>query len=202
MFFDAALKKEWKEGQEKAIELYDIDINAFRVWVKWLYTGQFSTQEKADIVKSASSADNSAWDLLRSVYALGDYLQDTNFKDAMIDDMASRCVLSQRHPDLAASYIYPFSSPESPHRQLAIDICVFAWSVEEYRSLRTKKSEEFPPEFLTDVVVYMGEMLAGNMQTKFLLTMLASRNVWKYHKHGGKDKKCYKQKRMSLFGES
>jgi hypothetical protein len=172
------------------------------VWVKWLYTGQFSTQEKADVVKSASSADNSAWDFWRSVYALCDYPQDTDFKDAIIYDMASRCVLSQRHPDLAASYIYPLSSRESPHCQLAIDICVFAWSVEEYRSLRTKRSEEFPPECLIDVVVYMGEILAGKMQTESPITMLASRDVCKYHEHSRKDGKCYKQKRMSLFGES
>jgi hypothetical protein len=48
-FFDMALKKEWKEGQEAAVDSSDAKPEYFRVWVKFLYIGRvYMREEKAD----------------------------------------------------------------------------------------------------------------------------------------------------------
>jgi hypothetical protein len=45
-FFDMALKKEWKEGQEAAVDSSDAKPEYFRVWVKCLYIGRVYMREE------------------------------------------------------------------------------------------------------------------------------------------------------------
>ena len=77
-FFDNALKKEWKERLDRVIDLVETHELPFSIWVKWLYTGRvFLTNYGGKI-----SHELPRW---ASCYALGDFLQDHDFKDAIID---------------------------------------------------------------------------------------------------------------------
>ena len=37
--FKNALRKEWKKGHEAAVDVFDVEPDWFRAWVKYLYTG-------------------------------------------------------------------------------------------------------------------------------------------------------------------
>jgi hypothetical protein len=38
VFFDLALKKNWREGQERIVTIEETDTDALKVWSKWPYT--------------------------------------------------------------------------------------------------------------------------------------------------------------------
>jgi hypothetical protein len=56
-FFENALKKEWKEGQERVIDLHEVQDRIFEIWVRWLYTGRFSLLE---VLKKTGKINDSA----------------------------------------------------------------------------------------------------------------------------------------------
>jgi hypothetical protein len=138
-------------------------------------------------MEKSKSDDHFVW---LPIYALGDYLQDPGFKDAIIDRLADICVeLSGAMPVLFTNDIYPYTTPNSPHRQLAIDMCVLGWDEDTFlnlRNLTTKPGCSLLPEFLLDVVSQMGPFIRGSKSPKALVSMLTSRNPYKYHDHGGK----------------
>jgi hypothetical protein len=62
--------------------------------------------------------------VLLATYALGDYLQGPGFKGSISNRLADICVeLSGTMPIVLANNIYPYTTPNSPHQQLAIDMC-------------------------------------------------------------------------------
>jgi hypothetical protein len=102
-----------------------------------------------------------------------------------------------------ANYIYPFTIRDSPHRQLAIDICIHGWGVNAFPNLRDYTigiDYPLPQELLLDVVSQMGMIVLRKKETKALVDILPNRDPCKYHEHGGNDGVCYKEQRRDLFG--
>ncbi|GIZ43512.1 hypothetical protein CKM354_000673600 [Cercospora kikuchii] len=47
-FFDAALKKEWKEGQQRTVDLPECDPEGFKVYINWLHSGKIYAKLECD----------------------------------------------------------------------------------------------------------------------------------------------------------
>ncbi|KAH8728199.1 hypothetical protein GQ44DRAFT_769717 [Phaeosphaeriaceae sp. PMI808] len=117
-----ALTRKCIEDQDHIIELPETDVGAFGSWVMWLYTGHYS------IMKEDNLADRNEriclWDRWYKFYALGDFLQDCDFKDAAIDNLISLMTKCNKSPDHLPAWIYSHSKEGSAHHMLTVDIFV------------------------------------------------------------------------------
>ncbi|KAI4648979.1 uncharacterized protein J4E78_008496 [Alternaria triticimaculans] len=126
LFFDNALKKEWKEGQERVVDLPDTEPEHMRIWIKFLYTGRIFTGTETPQIRESEAElfckDVSAWNRL---YTLGDFLQDGDFKDALIDAMMEFTAILNAYPIRLPDFIYSHSTKDSAHRRFVVDIRLY-----------------------------------------------------------------------------
>jgi hypothetical protein len=192
-FFDIALKKEWKEGQDRIVEMPETNNEAFTIWAKWLYTGRMFLMQDGDHTEVDCRSMNQEWNRWRSCYALGNFLQDSDFKDVCIDACMEAIIAIAGIPALIGHYIYPYSTESSSHRKFAIDIFVHCWD-------RAAWSEDIkhPAEFLSDVIKAIGPNVSSGIKEQRLKDFFDLDDTCKYHDHGSK-KPCYKTKPAFRF---
>lgn len=85
-FFNSALSKDscWREAQEKTIRLPEHDATTFSIYLNWLYSGFVDLWDGNEIITGAGNQDL-LYDRLISCYALGGYVGDDHFCNALID---------------------------------------------------------------------------------------------------------------------
>jgi hypothetical protein len=109
-FFDTALKEEWKEGEDRVVDMPEADDEAFGICVTWLYTGLvFSRKEGDMIMNDGVRIRNKEWLRCSVCYALGDFLQDPDFKDALVDTIIEAMIDSCLLPKCLFLKIYRYS---------------------------------------------------------------------------------------------
>lgn len=148
-FFEAALCREWLESQEGVVRLPAGDADAFQIYSQWLYTRRLHTHpgsRRHIFVKIKEE-----WARLVRAYLLGEFLQDTVFRDSVIDAMqewAQNCLSMSAYAYQQATEIYDKTSSASPLRHLVADLTAWrqtnAFLVDEQRLL-------LPPEFVWDL---------------------------------------------------
>jgi hypothetical protein len=190
-FFDTALKKEWKEGQEQDVKLPETEVEIFEIYVKWLYTGRVFLAKEGDVISSGKGSNE--WPRWYFCYALGDFLQDCDFKDACIDTCIEAMCDMAKIPTGLSKWIYPYSTPTSAHRRFVVDTFVncrnrATWTDDVYN----------PAEFLTDVVKPIGPKLKLGLECEPVDEYLDPNYTCKYHDHGP-EKPCYKTKPAFSF---
>ena len=79
-FFEAALKKDWKEGMHRTVTLPEEDADTFYIYVQWLYLEKFPRQPAAF----------QGYPILAKLYGLGETIIDTNLQDRVIDTRVQR----------------------------------------------------------------------------------------------------------------
>jgi len=147
-FFNNALKKEWKEGQEAAVDLLDTEPKHFEAWTKFLYTGRvfFQEQEADGMPKDLErvAAEILTW---VDLYSLGDFIRDTDFRDALIDALIDWMCVMDKIPLSLSSFVYSHTTNASTHRRFAVDVHVHVWGRKQ-----NPIKVEHPAEFLQDVL--------------------------------------------------
>jgi hypothetical protein len=193
-FFDTALKKEWTEGQDRKVDLPETAVADFKIWMKWLYTGRVyvAVTDETLLLDNTKAAEDEFYNE-RSLYALGDFLQDPDFKDAIIDAIIDSMVAYMKHPLMLADHIYLHSAVGSSHRLLPQDIFINCWAREDWGhgGANTK-------DFLTDVLKVLAPNVLHGVKATNTATFFANRDTCKYHEHGP-DKPCYKKKPAFRF---
>lgn len=126
-FFQAVVKKEWKEGSERVIELPEDTPEVVSAYVDWLYSDKIfprTGELPADAVMHARESDH-----LAKLYVFGEKNQDDAFCDAVITAWA-------RHLDtkIAGKYyyfasdciasLYAGTSSSSPARKFVVQLFV------------------------------------------------------------------------------
>ncbi|KAI4948197.1 hypothetical protein J4E91_006191 [Alternaria rosae] len=160
-FFNNALKKEWKEGKEKVINLPEVHSDFFRAWVKFLYTGRVFIGDGDDSVHAdESKTQHEELGTWGSLYALGDFLADDDFKDALIDTMIDWMDLIGKYSLALPNFIYPHSTNGSVHRQLAVDLFVKRWDRKHYED-----ELDHSREFMHDALKAIGPNLSAGIKT-------------------------------------
>jgi hypothetical protein len=100
----------------------------FNIWIKWLYTGRiFLTTHRVAMVTNGITTHKRTWTCWGVAYDMGDFLQGSDFKDAVIDGNIEKMVLYNEFPFLLAQWIYDKSPIISAHRKLAVDTFVNCW---------------------------------------------------------------------------
>jgi hypothetical protein len=129
-FFDNAFKGPWKEREERTITLTETDPETFNIYLQWLYTARlFCTKEDDE----RDDADSVAGILYREIerwshcYKLADFLQSSDFKDALIDTAIEKMIKERCHSTSLPNIIYKYSSKDSVHRKMVVDTIVYIW---------------------------------------------------------------------------
>lgn len=154
-FFQAALNKHWKEGQERKINLPEDDPQHFAAYVEWLYRSTIvpkSTASAAEITKEEVAREHP---YLARLYVLGEKLQDDGFCDSVMTAMIK--YFAQRHTKQNVRYyfnisvvriIYDGTMEDSPARKFLVE-AYKARGRKEWLRDRAKCLE--CPEFLLDL---------------------------------------------------
>jgi hypothetical protein len=79
------------------------------------------------MVTNGITTHKRTWTCWGVAYDMGDFLQDSDFKDAVIDGSIEKMVLYNECPFLLAQWIYDKSPIISAHRKLAVDTFVNCW---------------------------------------------------------------------------
>ncbi|KAJ4373347.1 hypothetical protein N0V83_003642 [Neocucurbitaria cava] len=196
-FFAKVLKDDWKEGHDRIVKLPDVEPSVFRIWMKWLYTGRLFVKNEQDDDEDKTDEEHTH---LYACYALGDFLQDLDFKDATIDAFIENMVECNEYFMALADHIYGHSKKGSRHRELAVDCFVRLWDREDWTELVIEDQDDAfqPPQFLCDVLIQIGPALDKGVEEKSIPELFDLKDTCKYHDHGS-DKPCYKTKPAFLF---
>ncbi|TKA69373.1 hypothetical protein B0A55_06160 [Friedmanniomyces simplex] len=188
-FFEAALSKEWKEGQARKVELPDDDVDAFESYARWLYNGKLA------VIQTDGQTDD---DLLAALYAFGEKALDETFQNRVIDAI----VAGTRDEIPAATtgggdsgswyptkktvdYIYRHTPEGSPARRLMVDThALKGWE----QWIDTDRPESNNHEFLVDPAVALFRKRVVSVEAIGEHKELDTGAACSYHKH--KDGRC------------
>ncbi|KAK5134964.1 hypothetical protein LTR08_005916 [Meristemomyces frigidus] len=139
-FFNTALNKEWKEGQEHAVELPDYDACVFEQYVQWLYTARIAC------MPANNEQSNYGFGRLTRLYVLGEKLMDP----ALQTDIINALVLARRSDAIPinrnVNTIYEGTPVGSPARKLMVDMHVLRQGKNQLKLIAPH------PDFLLDLV--------------------------------------------------
>lgn len=157
-FFDAACKRDWKEGEEGVVRLTLVEPLYFRVYANWVYgvgldPGTVDAKDIMDAVgfgwwdKSLDEREKGyvkLW-LLIALYIAGDVLGDTKFQDAVLDALLPRVRDNTRGLDPhAISMAWERTVEGCTLRRLILDALV----IYPPRGGLKEGPSRYPPDFL------------------------------------------------------
>lgn len=175
------------------MDLPDTGPEHMRIWIKFLYTGRIFTGTETPQIRQSEAElfckDVSAWNRL---YTLGDFLQDGDFKDALIDAMMEFTAILNAYPIRLPDFIYSHSTKDSAHRRFVVDMFV---NVRNDKTFETNLG--YSQEFLYDMLKSIVPSLGKGIELQFSEDWFKSQDGCKYHDHG--DKPCYKKKPAFRF---
>ncbi|KAM3421106.1 hypothetical protein BST61_g1520 [Cercospora zeina] len=158
-FFTAALKKDWKEGQENKISLPEDCPTIVTTYTEWLYSHKIHTlhSDNPDHKKSLSLTQTE-YLFIASLYLFAEKILDDGFANAVIDVFTKTLDLpdpddgSHWEPNPAViAAVYEVSMPSSPLRRLMVQTYVNADRKEWLSQKMRRRFEDFP-EFLMDLL--------------------------------------------------
>ncbi|KAK4957597.1 hypothetical protein LTR10_005564 [Elasticomyces elasticus] len=118
-FFEAALKKEWKEGTQRIVKLPEEEPSVFCDFMQWLYTG------RVPCIESLYHVEHEGYMQLVKLWLLADHLIVANLQDSLVNAIvaASREPFADRYPSAAVvEIVYQRTAVGSRLRKLMLDM--------------------------------------------------------------------------------
>lgn len=154
LFFEAALKKEWKEGQTRTVKLPEEDSAVFGRYANYLYTGSLACQ---------GNSIDAEYTVLADAYILGETMLDDHYQHAVLDaiiqtfqeDRQFRYPVPTgfckfRVPDIDfVNKVYQYTTASSPLRKFLVDTYTVRANGNYSFEIAGQKAD---PEFLMDLV--------------------------------------------------
>jgi hypothetical protein len=147
----------WNTATSRQVELKECTASQFNFYLNWVYHEKLPVEE----AKSKSSSDRSYFKLVRA-YILGDVLQDTAFKDAVIDCISAKYAAAMKsryreyeHPSISAVvYIYRNTLSGSPLREMMAAMFANSASIDSLNLLKNPQGN-FPEPFVADLIRHL-----------------------------------------------
>lgn len=188
-YFDRALRADWEEGRRGEIYLGKFDPDAFEVYARWAYTGRIFVEVDRTF-------------LWKNCYVLGRYLCDTDFNDALVDNLVKG--MSQKklyYPNFVYEVMYKLPGRDSPHRKLAVDVFLLSWRNEQHTDTSWMPDfERVGMEFIHDVMAAEQGALRKEKVSRWgrECYWLDWKNDCRYHEHANEGR-CYRDTRKHLY---
>lgn len=187
-FFDAALKKEWKEGQERTINLPEIRPEVFNVYLNWLVTGKLHVHDQSEVTPEHRQTKTR----LVEAYLLGDKILDVDYKEKVCDALAEDSLIL-RNAQLwvmgtrARRRLYEDTPAGAPVRRLLIVLLLM------YQDVSPVVKADEPNALLHDI---MSALVAGKPGSEKELR--EDIEACKFHEHEDGAENCYRNKRRRI----
>lgn len=183
-FFEAALKKGWLEAEQRIVKLPEDDPKTFDLFYWFLYTGKiFSERDCLDKTREGTDEEKNR---LGAAWTLGEKLQFSDLKDAVIDILIQR--LNVSIPTSWHKMVYATAPASSPMKGLVVDIAVWLWRPEVFAK---QVASPETAQFYIDVAA----ALAGRLRDEPVAAPFAIPSCH-YHEHIANGGPCY----ISKFG--
>jgi len=204
VFFDNALKGDWKEAHEKTVKLPEIQPADFAAYARFLFTGLLFIKSQSDVDSQADvKLDHKVWrmNLTRcfSLLPLADFLQAPSMEDAIVDAIIEVIVevrtKSKTYWMFGASFInhiYTYSCPGSPIRQLFVDLCLYQWDLERINGEMCRS--DYDIGFLRDYIKAAAPCITSGKKSRSQTDPVDCLNLCKYHNHSWRGEPCYREK--------
>jgi hypothetical protein len=159
-FFEAALSKNWKEGQSRVIKLPEDDPATVAQYLDWCYNNRLPTQH----VWSIDYPAGPMFLALARLYVYGERVLDVSIRSAIIENFVAfsgvvncRSVVHAQYPSPdAIEMVYKGTTATAPIRRLFVDIYV-------KHGERKWLEAELHPAFVQDVAKeLMGRVVLGD----------------------------------------
>lgn len=163
-FFKAACRNGWKEAISRVVKLPQVDADTFRAYLCWVYESgiaidtSFGSQDQSGGGPLVSAAEAQPTSLeLAKLWLLADRLTTTKLRNDVIDTLLSvltrlytaQSDLTDMFPASMTVLIWSATTESRALRKLVVDY--YASTVPA--SLVQKHIEEYPPEFVQDLML-------------------------------------------------
>jgi hypothetical protein len=154
---------------------------SFRIRVKWLYTGRIFLVKEGD----TKEEEFTRWG---NCYALGDFLQDSDFGDACINTLPESIRTFAAIPSDLPVWIYNHSTNDSQYRKLVVDLFATCAAPDTWTC-----NGKAPREFLVDLVDNVGLQIVDGRRPieRNTITYVLHGHGCDYHDHDSANS-CYK----------
>lgn len=133
------------------------------------------------------------------IYKMADYLQDPNFKDAIVDAIIE--IMAELHSTRAEDrlflthdcvrFLYNYSAKTSPIRKLIVDWAVKVLDHSDFEAARKFGEQD---AFISDVSKALGPVVLGQKTLAQCPDPFEMEMRCRYHEHTVVGKPCYKYK--------
>ena len=181
-FFTNALKKEWTGDNDRIFELPDDEPEIIEIYVTWLYSNRIFTEPEGEVDKIS----NIGFSRLFDAYIFGDKIQDSDFKDTIIDTFIEINKETKSYFSHARK-IWESTPPGALIRRYMLDTFVWRGGAEW---LEANVAFRFNKDFLVE----LGRALYKKIDFARDYTGVAPfmRDSCLYHEHTSKGEPCYK----------
>ena len=148
-FFQAALSKGWKESLQNRVTLREITTIHFQACLQWLSTNDPSHLEA---ISRGRAVD---------LYILGDYLDDSAFRTAMLKTFVREAIDKFQYPrDTLVTQVWESTPEGSPLRKMVLEIWITE-SIEKLAERFAKSDRNYPKAFIVECLRRIGETNAA-----------------------------------------
>jgi hypothetical protein len=144
-----AMGRDWKESKENRVVLPDVQDGLFETYLQWMNTATIAARSPSCML------------YFTRLYMLGNFLDDTGFRDAVLDDIANAAY--EMRPCLSTVKVVWDNKPgSSPLKELMLEIWAKwpTWmAVEDLR----RHADECLSDFVADYIEHM--LLTGRIGT-------------------------------------
>ncbi|KAK3715690.1 hypothetical protein LTR37_006915 [Vermiconidia calcicola] len=190
IFFWAAYSGVWKESKEATVRLPETETQSFTTYVGWLYTERVDlleepeqklpwTDKKGETLPHRLPLTRRAIDC----FALGDMLQDVNFRNAVITELMCICKMGDTIPSLRSiTCMWEVIPQNSKMVELIAEYWAAECSTKEFDA-----SVDMLPDGFVKMLARVGirdKHMASDMRKPSM------REKWRYHEHASENEKC------------
>lgn len=143
-FFQAALSRDWKETHDNRVTLAEVQTDLFESYLQWLNTS---------VITSSFPIGMPSMIHLAELYILGDFLDDTDFRNAVLDDITAFAY--DMWPGICCVKLAWEKTPkDSPLRAMILEI----WARKPLGMVVEKlvsQADEYPGAFMAELFAHM-----------------------------------------------
>jgi len=156
-FFEAACRKEWKEGVQKLIRLPEVEPWIFKSYVSWVYTGN-AVIELDDETSEEQAPRAKQQDGFIKLYVLGDTLDDMPLRNRAMKEMVS---IDCQPGTASVAWAFDHTPTGSLLRSMLVNYAALRWSRETFAN----ESAQNHPEFVQELAKFLMNQTANSLIT-------------------------------------
>jgi hypothetical protein len=161
-YFAKTLSGEWKEAQDRIIQLPDIEPRVLEIFIDWMYTQKLPSAASDWYQPSEDGHDSNLQKMQMKAYIFADRFLVPGLRCAIHNYIADELIQGGKPPSYEM-VVYAFDNLPAKSKMLALVVklyCVFSKPSDDSKA-EIRRRSELPWEFLLRVMLCYGKMKDG-----------------------------------------